>query len=579
MSSLISALNNTFAGLKDTEARLNVTSQNVTNADRAGYTRKVYNSEYVSTNVSTLPSGGVIDSAYTNQFLEKTIIEDTSYAGYSNTISDMLSTYADQLGKISSDSTISSAINGLLNAFAGLAVTPEDNSLKTEVVAQAQRLAGELSGLSGEIQGLRTRIETEIAQNVEEINTALTRLDEINVQITLTASTGRSVAELEDQRRVVLAGLAQNVDISYFTDSNNQLKVYSGSRPLLDSQAHQIDYTPATNVGSTTLYPAGFSPLDLNGTDMTTLFKGGELGGLIELRDTLLVEEQEKLDEFADVLREQLNTVLNQGASYAARTSIVGDEDGFALGDALGATGFVRIALTDNLGAVQNFGDFDLSGYATINDMINDMNATFGGAIVAALDVDGSLTFTSGVAGQGVSLNQLDSDIAGETFSMAFGLNNLFTGEGAQDLKVSSYLLANNAHLATSRLSSDPALVVGDIGLNPGDGTLAQELNDAFTTYHSFNAAGNFAGQTETLDAYVDKIIANIAVRANNASEEALTTNLILEQTQTTLENLTGVNVDEEMANLIDLESKYSASARMMATIQEMFDELINAVR
>jgi flagellar hook-associated protein 1 FlgK len=577
--SLIGALNNTFAGLKDTEARLNVTAQNVTNADRAGYTRKVYNSEYVSTDKATVPSGGVIDSAYTDQFLEKTLIEDLSYASYNSKISDFLSNYADQLGKISSGSTISSAINGILTAFGGLSVTPEDDAMKTDVVNQAQRLAGELSGLSGEIQDLRTRTEQEIAQNIEEINTAVKRLDEINVEITLTASTGRSVAELEDQRRVVLQGLAENIDVTSFVDSNNQLKVYAGSRPLLDSSAHQLEFTPATNVGSTTLYPAGFSAIDLNGTDMTTLLKGGELGGLIELRDTLLVEEQEKLDEFAEVLREQLNTVLNEGASYASRSSIVGDEDGFALGDALGATGSVRIALTDNLGVTQNFGDFNLAGYATINDMITDINATFGGAIVAALDVDGSLTLNSGVAGQGVSLNQLDSDIGGESFSKSFGLNNLFTGEGAEDMKVSSYLLENNAFLATSRMSADPALVVGDIGLNPGDGSLAQEMNDVFNTLYSFNAAGNFAGQTETLDAYVDKIIANIAVRANNASEEALTTTLILEQTKTTLENLTGVNVDEEMANLIDLESKYSASARMMATIQEMFDELINAVR
>lgn len=577
--SLIGALNNTFAGLKDTEARLNVTAQNVTNADRAGYTRKVYNSEYVSTDKATVPSGGVIDSAYTDQFLEKTLIEDLSYASYNSKISDFLSNYADQLGKISSGSTISSAINGILTAFGGLSVTPEDDAMKTDVVNQAQRLAGELSGLSGEIQDLRTRTEQEIAQNIEEINTAVQRLDEINVEITLTASTGRSVAELEDQRRVVLQGLAENIDVTSFVDSNNQLKVYAGSRPLLDSSAHQLEFTPATNVGSTTLYPGGFSAIDLNGTDMTTLLKGGELGGLIELRDTLLVEEQEKLDEFAEVLREQLNTVLNEGASYASRSSIVGDEDGFALGDALGATGSVRIALTDNLGVTQNFGDFNLAGYATINDMITDINATFGGDIVAALDVDGSLTLNSGVAGQGVSLNQLDSDIGGESFSKSFGLNNLFTGEGAEDMKVSSYLLENNAFLATSRMSADPALVIGDIGLNPGDGSLAQEMNDVFNTLYSFNAAGNFAGQTETLDAYVDKIIANIAVRANNASEEALTTTLILEQTKTTLENLTGVNVDEEMANLIDLEAKYSASARMMSTIQEMFDELINAVR
>jgi len=144
---------------------------------------------------------------------------------------------------------------------------------------------------------------------------------------------------------------------------------------------------------------------------------------------------------------------------------------------------------------------------------------------------------------------------------------------------VSSYLLANATHLATSRLSSDPALIVGDVGISPGDGSLSKELNEALSSTLSFNAAGNFSAQSETLDRYIDKLISNIAVRASNAADAAETSTLVLEQTKTTFQNLTGVNVDEEMTNLIDLEAKYAASARMMSTIQQMFDELINAVR
>lgn len=577
--SLISALNTTFAGLKDVESRLNVTSQNVTNADREGYTRKVYNSEYSSTDIATVPSGGSIDSAFTNPYLERTVIQDTSAAAYNNKVAEHMENYADSLGRISSESTISSALNGLTNAFDGLSVTPEDDALKAAVVNDAERIASELTSLSGTVQDLRTLADQEIESAVNDINFFIQRLDEINVEITLTASTGRSVADLEDQRRVVLEDLAEMMDITYFVDNNNQLKVYAGSRPLLDSNAYEIQFSAVSNASSTTLYPGGFSSIDLNGFDLTTTITGGEIGGLIELRDTLLVEEQEKLNEFADVLIEQMNTLLNTGASYAPRDSIVGEETGFALADPLGGTGSVRIALTDDLGTVQNFADFNLAGYATINDMIVDINATFAGDIVASLDADGSLNLVSGVANQGVSLNQLDSDIGGETFSKAFGLNNLFDGTTAEDITVSSYLLANSSFLATSTLSNDAALAVGDVGINPGDGSLSQQMNDAFTTFYSFNAAGNFAAQTETLDAYVDKIISNIAVRTANAQEETLTTQLVLEQTKTTLENLTGVNVDEEMANLIDLEAKYSANARMMATIQEMFDELINSVR
>ena len=577
--SLIGALNNTFAGLKDTEARLNVTSQNVTNADKAGYTRKVYNSEYSTTDFSTIPSGGSIDAAFYDPYLEKAIISDTSDAGKNSTVATYLEEYANNLGKISSQSTISSAIDGIGAALDGLSVTPEDDSLKVQVVNEAERVAYELTSLSSQIQDLRARADQEIGNIVDEINASLKRLDEINVQITLTGSTGRSVAELEDQRRTELQKLAENLDINYFIDNNNQVNIYAGGRPLLDSAVHELDYTAASNVAGSVLYPAGFSAIDLNGTDITTLIKGGELAGLIEIRDGYLVEEQEKLDEFASVLMDTMNALLNEGASYNARTSIVGDERGFAAADPLGGTGFIRIAMTDTSGVVQSFNDLDLSGFATVNDMINGINAAFGGNITASLDVDGRLNLVSNVAGQGVALNQLDSDIGGESFSMSFGLNNMFDGDGAEDITVSSYLLANATNLATTRLSNDPALVVGDVGIPPGDGSLSKELNEALTTTLSFNAAGNFSAQNETLDKYIDKLISNIAVRASNAKDLAETTTLVLENTKITFENLSGVNVDEEMTNLIDLEAKYAASARMMSTIQQMFDELINAVR
>ncbi|MEC7701509.1 MAG: flagellar hook-associated protein FlgK [Pseudomonadota bacterium] len=577
--SLIGALNNTFAGLKDTEARLNVTSQNVTNADKAGYTRKVYNSEYSTTDFSTIPSGGTIDAAFSDPYLQKAMIEDTSDAGKHTTVATYLEEYANNLGKISSQSTISSAIDGIAAALDGLSVTPEDDSLKVQVVNEAERVAYELTSLSDNIQDLRARADQEIGNIVDEINASLQRLDEINVQITLTGSTGRSVAELEDQRRTELEKLAENMDINYFVDNNNQVNIYSGGRPLLDSAVHQLDYTAASNVAGSTLYPAGFSPIDLNGTDITTLIKGGELAGLIDVRDSYLVEEQEKLDEFATALMDTMNALLNEGAPYSARTEIVGDEIGFAAADPLGGTGFVRIAMTDTTGTVQSFTDFDLTAYATVNDMINAINVAFGGDITASLDVDGRLNLVSNVATQGISLNQLDSDIGGESFSMAFGLNGMFDGDGAEDITVSSYLLANATNLATSRLSSDPALVVGDVGISPGDGSLSKELNEALSSTLSFNAAGNFSAQSETLDRYIYKLISNIAVRASNAADAAETSTLVLEQTKTTFQNLTGVNVDEEMTNLIDLEAKYAASARMMSTIQQMFDELINAVR
>ena len=104
-------------------------------------------------------------------------------------------------------------------------------------------------------------------------------------------------------------------------------------------------------------------------------------------------------------------------------------------------------------------------------------------------------------------------------------------------------------------------------------------LRDALTANFTFNAAGNFATQTESIDKYIDKIISDAAFSAKNAADKVKISQSLMNETKSTLENLSGVNIDEEMAHLIDLEAKYEASATMLATIQELFDTLLSAVR
>ena len=104
-------------------------------------------------------------------------------------------------------------------------------------------------------------------------------------------------------------------------------------------------------------------------------------------------------------------------------------------------------------------------------------------------------------------------------------------------------------------------------------------MHDAFTSAYSFAAAGNFAAQSDSLTNYIDNLISDVAYRASNAETTASIAQSLMDQTKSTLENMSGVNIDEEMANLIDLEAKYEASATMIKTLQDMFDTLLGAVR
>ena len=576
-----SALHTTLSGLQNTESRINVLSDNISNADKAGYTRKEIENSYISVNGQTVPLRGTIETVNFNPYLFESLIEDTSGASFNTVVFDYLFDYTAELGSIDGDNSLSSFVNNLSTALDRLTVTPEDASLKSAVVSAADRLAVELNRKTAAVQDFRLQADQNIQSVVDQINGAVARIDDINATIVQSEVYGVSTANLEDDRRSELETLSSLIDINYFINNNNEVQLYTGGRPLLDSTAHTIEYVANTNLDKDSLYPGGFNAIDLDGFDITTVVNTGEIGALVQLRDETLVEEQAKLDEFADVLIRELNTLLNTGASIPGRAEILGEFQGITGATPLGATGSIRIATTDTNGIVQNFADIPLAGLLTITDLTNAINTALGPDVTASVAApNGVLSLVANNAGEGLALNQLNSDITatGQNFSTFFGLNNFFDGTDAGDITISDYLVANGATLATSQLESG-ALAIGDPGVNPGDSSLATVLNDAFTTDFNYNAAGNFAAQSETLNNYISNFISDAALRTTNAEANRDIAIALTEQTKTTLQNISSVNVDEELANLIDLEAKYEASATMIATIQELFDTLLQAVR
>lgn len=576
--SLTSALYSSFAGLRHSTAQISVTSQNVTNADKPGYTRKELLSDYQTTNAGTVAINSRIETVDYNIYMLASLVEDSSVAMRDRTIADYLSVYVDEIGSITGDNTISAYIDNLASSLDELTVTPEDTSLKGQVVANAERVSAELNRLSTTIQDARLQADRQIEETVTQINDLVTKLHELNNDILKNGALGDTTANIEDDRNLALEQLSELIEFDYFINSNNQLQIYTAGRPLLDSRPRGIDYTAATNIDQTVVYPGGFGAIDLDGYDLTPVTRGGELKGLIDVRDSFFVQEQDKLDALAVSLMDSLNGVLSEGTAFPARTNLVGPRDGsIGPGDAISATGSFTIGTLDSDGVVVSSAAIPLAGVTTVNDLITAINGALPADVLASINPTGQLSI-DGLLGNGVFVDAGTASFApdGENFLEYFGMNNLFDGAGAADISVSEYLISDAANLATSRVQST---TVGDDALSIGDSSLTAEMLDTLTADYSYGVAGNFAAQDEKIVNYVDKIIADIAYRASNADTDATIRTELMDQTRTTLKNLSGVNIDEEMANLVDLQAKYEASATMVRTLQEMFDTLISAVR
>ena len=86
------------------------------------------------------------------------------------------------------------------------------------------------------------------------------------------------------------------------------------------------------------------------------------------------------------------------------------------------------------------------------------------------------------------------------------------------------------------------------------------------------------SNNTTSFDGYYSGLIGEIGVDAQNASRSFLYKQTMVEQLTNRRESISGVNLDEEMANLIRYQHAFTAAARMITLVDEMMEELLNLV-
>jgi len=579
MMSLNVALSTASRSLRALETQMAVASANLSNADVDGYTRK---SATKTTDVTAGVGTGVSITAIVSKvepWLLQSITAATSANGAASVTADYLDQLGDALGTLSSDSdssggTLASSLSSLSSALTELATTPESATLKSEVVGDLDDAAAALRSTSSSIQSLRQGADSDLADAVDSANTALKAIDALNDSIVRAKASGQSTADLEDQRMTKVADLSAQLGISYFTQSNGAMVIYtSGGAPLLNSSVHTLSFDEAGTVSSGATYPGALSGISLDGADITGSIKTGKIAALATLRDKTLPAIQTELDSVATSLKDTINRIHNDGTASPPPNSLTGSVTGLDATSALGATGTLSLAVTDSTGKTVAASSFDLSGYSDLGALVSAINSA-GLGVTAAIDsTTGAVSLTAdnasnGVALSGGSVSSLDGSALSpaRSLSSALGLNDLLSGSGAETIAVRSDILSSPALLASSTLSTTAAaLTAGGVAVSSGTGTQAQAMADAI------NAAG--------LADKAGDVVSGASTRLTNAKEEASSQQTTLSTLTASFSSKYGVNVDEETATISALENSYSASAQVISTAKSMFDALLQAVR
>jgi len=332
MGSITQALRTAQSGLLVNQQTLNVVANNIANVNTEGYSRRsTFNESQVVNGVGVGVRIGAIRRDVDEGLMKSIRIELGEL--HAMTIKDnFLSRTQDMFGSPGGDSSVAHLLEEFVSSLEILTLSPEKSVNASEVVRRAQDTIFKLQDMSATIQDLRAEADNRLAEKVTEMNAVVQTIDQLNNDIVFNHARGHDVTDLRDQRDNSLDKMAKLIDIRYFLRTDGDVVVFSsGGRTLVDTIPPVISHTAASAVSATTTHSEG----DIAGiyvgnaelrNDITNELIGGELKGLVELRDKTLPNLQAQLDELAAKMRDTFNQIHNRGISFPGAQSFDGSK-------------------------------------------------------------------------------------------------------------------------------------------------------------------------------------------------------------------------------------------------------------
>lgn len=380
MSSTFMGLSIANTGLSASQVGLATTTNNISNVNTTGYSRKVvsqvavgpaavYSSNYVGSGTEVTS----VDRVRSFR-LDQKYWQENSSLGEWETKSDYLTEIEDILGTSSDDTTFTTTMDDFYSALEDLSSDPSSSSARATVLEDGEAVCEYLNDAAQRLSDLRDDVNTDIKTTVDEINSYTQQIADLNQRISVAAASGASTSDLEDQRDLLIDNLSSLVDIDVAqtnvgtTADGTALTTYTisvnGSILVNGNEARQLECYAITD-GSDQDGMYG-----IRWADTGESFDPGDSGSLkayLDMRDGDGTDGESKgipyymdqLDDFARTFAEAFNEgIYKDGSSYYS---------GHAGGYGLDGTTGIRFFTYDDLSS----DDFEASGTDTASRYAN----------------------------------------------------------------------------------------------------------------------------------------------------------------------------------------------------------------
>jgi len=343
MSSLFGTLSIALSGLRASQGALDVTTNNVANANTPGYSRQrsvLVQSDPVVIGSVTYGQGVELSKVESlrDSVLEVQIQQEAQQQGQLNAFLAGMKQVEVQF--TASQSDLGTQFSNFFSSLSQLSANPSDLSLRQGVLTAAGNLSNTFNNTAANLTSQRQNLDLNVTQDVQQVNSLTTQIADLNGQIQSSQNLGRDASSFVDQRDVLIEKLSSLVDVSSIRSDNGIALTTSNGTPLVDGMR---SFSLSTQVD-----PSGVQHIYSGTTDITAKLSSGELAGLIQIRDQKVPGLLSDLDTLAAGFSTAINTAQQSGYDLTGQAG--GNLFSAPPSGGAGAASAMSVVLTDPAG-------------------------------------------------------------------------------------------------------------------------------------------------------------------------------------------------------------------------------------
>jgi flagellar hook-associated protein 1 FlgK len=616
-------MESTFAGIElgkrgliAHQTALHVTGHNVTNAETEGYSRQqvtleVFDPLYIPGLTRELTPGQIGQGVQIEKILrardmllEDRILSESNGLAYWKGMSDWI-LQVEHVHNEPTDKSIMHILDKFWASWQELANHPEEIGARQVVKEYGAALSKHITHNYQALRTIRDNIERAIQIKVEEINSYAEQIALLNREILRSEASGDNPNDLWDKRDMQVEKLSSLVNIQVGRTDRDEFIVYVGGNHLIQGK-HFEKLTLLKNPDN-----EGYSDIRWVSDGSLLKINSGEVKSLLDARDIELKHQIDALDTFALNLMDLVNSIHRVGFGLNLRTGLnfftetplslnpMGDHD-FSRDGQIDGTAVFRVT---GVNTVRGDGVVGLNGTITLNNGItvgyrdtdtvaevmtrvnnsgSDIKMFINGDNRLVVRSDTPNFYISHLEDSGDFLVQYSGLLSGSGADGAFdygtpGMSANLSGEFmvTQRLHPSSWIGLEGSiereveSIAASTGTDTDGDGIPDIARGAGNGDNALAIA-------GIRFARVMVGGSQTINEYYQALITETGLKGEVAENENINRGLIVENLMNLRTSISGVNIDEELVNLVKFQHGYAAAARFVTEVNKMLEVLIN---